>query len=103
MGVPVITLRGSRHSARMVASVLNAVGLLEYCASTPDDYVRIAVDLANSVPDLAELRAHLRGRVLNSPLCDGAGFTRKLEDAYRQMWTRWCASRKSDTPAGWLA
>jgi predicted O-linked N-acetylglucosamine transferase (SPINDLY family) len=28
-----------------------------------------------------------------SPLTDGAQFTPGLEDAYRQMWRRWCAGQ----------
>jgi predicted O-linked N-acetylglucosamine transferase (SPINDLY family) len=26
-----------------------------------------------------------------SALCDVAGQARRLEDAYREMWRRWCA------------
>jgi predicted O-linked N-acetylglucosamine transferase (SPINDLY family) len=35
---------------------------------------------------LAELRAGLRNRLERSILMDGAGFTRQLEELYRQMW-----------------
>jgi predicted O-linked N-acetylglucosamine transferase (SPINDLY family) len=27
-----------------------------------------------------------------SPLMDEIGFTRAVEDAYRQMWQQWCES-----------
>jgi predicted O-linked N-acetylglucosamine transferase (SPINDLY family) len=90
MGVPVIALRGRRHAARMVASVLTATGLTDWLAETPDDYHRCAVELAGDWTRLADLRARLRDRVQASPLCDGAAFTRDLEAAFREMWHRWC-------------
>jgi predicted O-linked N-acetylglucosamine transferase (SPINDLY family) len=90
MGVPVVALRGNRHAGRMVASILEAVGLPELVGATPADYRRVAVELAGDVPRLAGLSASLRERMLASPLCDGVAFTRGLEAAYRQMWQRWC-------------
>jgi predicted O-linked N-acetylglucosamine transferase (SPINDLY family) len=90
MGVPVVALRGQRHSGRMVASVLNAVGLPEWIAGSPAEYCRVALSLAADLPELARLRAHLRARMCQSPLCDGAAFTWRLETAYREMWRAWC-------------
>jgi predicted O-linked N-acetylglucosamine transferase (SPINDLY family) len=91
MGVPVVTLRGARHAGRMVASVLTQVGLTEFIADTPDQYLARAVQLAGDLGRLARLRAGLRGMMRDSPLCDGRGLTRSLEEAYRVMWRRWCA------------
>lgn len=42
MGVPVITLTGPLHAARVGASLLTAAGLTELVAATPDEYVEIA-------------------------------------------------------------
>ena len=42
------------------------------------------------LPALAPLRGTLRERLEASPLCDGPGFTRGLEAAYRDMWRGWC-------------
>jgi predicted O-linked N-acetylglucosamine transferase (SPINDLY family) len=88
MGVPVVALRGQRHSGRMVASILTCLELTELIAATPGDYCRIAVALAADASRRAALRVQLRGRMLASPLCDGAAFTRNLEAVYRQMWRR---------------
>jgi predicted O-linked N-acetylglucosamine transferase (SPINDLY family) len=92
MGVPVLTPRGDRHAGRMVASVLAMLGLQELIADGPDDFVARAARLAGDRDRLRELRAGLRGRMKASSLCDGPAFTRHLEDAYREMWRRTCAT-----------
>lgn len=93
MGVPVVTLTGTRHASRMVASLLNGVGLPQLIAATPEQYVSIARDLAADIPALADLRKGLRERLAMSPVCDAEGFTRKLEAGYRDMWRAWCAEK----------
>jgi predicted O-linked N-acetylglucosamine transferase (SPINDLY family) len=96
MGVPVLTLRGTRHASRMAASVLSAVGLTEMVTQTLEEFVARAVQLAADVGALAELRASLRERMRASPLCDAAGFTRGLEDTYRTLWRRWASGGADD-------
>jgi protein O-GlcNAc transferase len=58
-------------------------------ASSEEDFVRIAVELAGNLPHLAELRSGLRGRMETSVLMDATRFTRHVEQAYRFMWERW--------------
>jgi predicted O-linked N-acetylglucosamine transferase (SPINDLY family) len=89
-GVPVVTLRGERFVGRMGASVLSAMNTPELIAATPQEYVRIAVQLAQNVPALAVLRSTLRQRLSDSPLCDASAFVRGLEASYREMWHDWC-------------
>jgi predicted O-linked N-acetylglucosamine transferase (SPINDLY family) len=91
MGLPVITLAGNRHAGRVGASLLTQTGLTQFIADTQDRYVELAVALATDLDRLASLRATLRDRVAKSALCDGAVFTRELEEAYRDMWQQWCA------------
>jgi predicted O-linked N-acetylglucosamine transferase (SPINDLY family) len=90
MGVPVITLTGKMHAGRVGTSILTQVGLTDLIAEGPDDYVRIAVELANDPMRLSELRSTLRQRMVTSPLCDAKAFARSMEDAYRTMWRKWC-------------
>lgn len=92
MGVPVVTLEGSRHAARVGASLLRTVGLVELVTRDRSDYVEALVRLSRDVPALAQLRATLRDRVKGSPLLDASSFARKMETAYREMWRAWCAS-----------
>jgi protein O-GlcNAc transferase len=91
MGVPVLTLCGTRHAARMAASMLDAVGLSEFIAETTDAFVARAAQLVVDIDRVGQLRATLRQRMAASPLCDAQAFTRGLEEAYREMWRLCCA------------
>jgi predicted O-linked N-acetylglucosamine transferase (SPINDLY family) len=92
MGVPVVSLPQERPASRQSLAILNLIGLGELCARSTADYVEIAARLATDAPRRAALRSDLRRRMAASPLCDGAGFTRELEAAFRQMWRRWSAA-----------
>jgi protein O-GlcNAc transferase len=91
MGVPIVTLAGERRSSRMTASVLTTMGLDELIAATPEQYIEAAARLVSDPARLAQLRGSLRERMRTSRLCDGALFTRGLEDAYDTLWHRWCS------------
>jgi predicted O-linked N-acetylglucosamine transferase (SPINDLY family) len=90
MGVPFVTLAGELPVSRGGASILTQVGLTELIARTPDDYIRIATELAADLPRLASLRASLRERMKASPLMDAPRFARSVEEAWRTAWRRWC-------------
>src|SRR5690606_28458942 len=79
MGVPGITLRGSRHSGRVGASLLGQIGASDWIAETVDDYVTRAAALATDPQHLRLLRRNLRARVAASPLCDRIAFTQGVE------------------------
>jgi FkbM family methyltransferase len=102
MGVPVITLVGDTVVGRAGLSQLTNLGLPELAATTPEQFVRLAMDLAGDLPRLQELRRGLRQRMKQSPLMDAAGFARAIEDAYRTMWRTWCeqqSKRRGPVPA----
>jgi protein O-GlcNAc transferase len=91
LGVPVITIVGQTAVARAGLSLLRNLGLPELIAQTPEQFVSIAVGLANDLPRLRDLRATLRDRMQASPLMDAPRFARNVEAAYRTMWRRWCS------------
>jgi predicted O-linked N-acetylglucosamine transferase (SPINDLY family) len=90
MGVPVVTLAGDASCGRFGVSLLSTVGLPRFIATKPEAYVKVAVDLAADLGELAALRAGLRPLMAASPLCDPKALAKAVEDAYRLMWRRWC-------------
>lgn len=91
MSTPVISLVGDTATSRGGASLLQNVGVPELIAETREQYVAIAVQLAQEPDVLTSLRSSLRERMHSSTLTDAVAFTRHLESAYRTMWQRWCA------------
>lgn len=93
MGVPVVTMTGDRHASRVGTSLLSCVGLQDWIATSPEQYVEIAKRAASDNAGLSALRASLRERMAASALCDQAGFARKFEGAVRRMWEAWAAAK----------
>lgn len=85
MGVPVISLRGTYHAARVGHSILTHMGLAELSAETREVYKQIACNLALNHGQRLELRDGMRDR-LRRTVGDGPAFTRSLEDLYES----WC-------------
>jgi protein O-GlcNAc transferase len=96
MGVPVITLGGDTHVARVGVSLLTNLGHPEWIAASEEELVAKAVALAAEPLRLANLRTSLRDEVLASPLGDAGGLARRVESSYRQMWRRWCGETRGN-------
>lgn len=90
MGVPVVSLVGEHHFSRVGLSLLSSVGLEYFAAGSEDEYIAKACALAAMPESLAKIRQGLRQRMLSTPLGNTALQTRNLENAYREMWLRWC-------------
>lgn len=85
MGLPLLTLQGRAFAARMASSIVTAVGMEDCVTTTIDAYVARAVEIATDPGEAARLKAHLAGNAWGRTLGDCAGFTRRLEDAYRKI------------------
>jgi predicted O-linked N-acetylglucosamine transferase (SPINDLY family) len=99
MGVPTLTLLGNTAVGRAGWSQLCNLGLQELAAETSEQHVMVAARLAGDLSRLKELRGTLRQRMQRSPLMDGKRFARHVEQAYRQMWRRWCRDQPRHEPA----
>jgi len=92
MGVPVVTLCGTNHAARVSASLLATAGLHDWVSHDLDGYLEVASRLANTPDHLAAIRRSLRDRVASSPLCDPERLARNVEQVYRTIWRCHCES-----------
>ena len=88
-GLPVLTCMGATFAGRVGASVLRAAGLPQLVASTPEQYERLAVELASDPALLAGVRARLTEALRTAALFDTAASTRHLEAAYARMFERY--------------
>jgi predicted O-linked N-acetylglucosamine transferase (SPINDLY family) len=86
MGVPVVTMSGEAHVSRTGVSLLSGIGLRNWIASSPEQYVNIAVREARDPQSLSRLRGTLRPAMANSILTNGQDYVRSLESAFLEMW-----------------
>jgi predicted O-linked N-acetylglucosamine transferase (SPINDLY family) len=89
MGVPVVSLLGRHFVDRVAASMVSHAGYPDFVAEDRADYVALAQILAGDLDRLAELRTSIRDHLHASPLCDGPGYARTVESAFRDMWQTW--------------
>ncbi|MDB6093956.1 MAG: Tetratricopeptide repeat protein [Verrucomicrobia bacterium] len=88
MGVPVITLAGDRHAARVGASLLMAVGHPEWVAMDWDGYIRVAATIAADRVTLDRASRGLREKMRASQLTDHAGQAARFGQAISECWSR---------------
>ena len=91
MGAALVTLPGMTSVSRAGLNFLTNIGIAEYAARSPSEFVTMASMLARDVDRLIALRRELRDRLLASPLFDGRIHAQSLEAAYRAVWREWCA------------
>lgn len=86
MGLPLVTRPGRSFASRMATSLLQAAGVTETIAATPEDYVAIAVALGADPARHARLRAALAdGAAWRRVIGDGAAFAARMEAAYETI------------------
>lgn len=91
-GVPVLAKPTPTVGGDCVRAILQAAGLPELIAESPEDFVARALDLTADLPRLDALRARVRPGFDNGPCCDEAGFTQRIETAFREMFDLWRAN-----------
>jgi protein O-GlcNAc transferase len=95
-GLPVLTQIGNTFAGRVAGSLLNAINLPELITETPEEYERLAIDLAMHTERLATIKQKLVENRLSTPLFDTKLFTRHIEAAYIAMYERYQAGLAPD-------
>ena len=86
MGVPVVTKLGEGVASRASGAILSAIGLTDWVAKSEGEYFEIARNSATA--RLEALRRDLPSLI--DRRCGPHSYTRAVEDAYRDMWRRYC-------------
>lgn len=96
MGVPVVTMYGTRRSTRFSYALLAHMGLAELAVTTPALYVERTAALAEDLDTLDALHRALRTMMVQSPVMDQAAYMRALEGAYRRAMNRYLSEEEVD-------
>ena len=85
-GLPVVTKIGNQFSARVSASLLNAIGLPELITESEEEYEILAENLAINKNKLKEIKKILLKNQSKFPLFNTELFTKHIEEAYTQAY-----------------
>jgi len=87
MGVPVLTIKGKLHAARVSASILDQIGLHDVLVGrNRDDFIAKAKYLAGNLDILNDMRLGMRARMRDSRLMACELHAREVEQRYRDWW-----------------
>jgi predicted O-linked N-acetylglucosamine transferase (SPINDLY family) len=90
MGVPTLTLSGHTPASRQGTAILGHVGLHDFIAASTAEFVSKGRHWATHIAALAEVRAQLRDRWLQSPFLNADVLAQSISGGLRHMWQRWC-------------
>ncbi|MEQ8382557.1 MAG: tetratricopeptide repeat protein [Coleofasciculus sp. A1-SPW-01] len=95
MGIPLVTRVGEQFASRNSYTMLVNAGVTAGIAWTDEEYVEWGVRLGTDAALRQEVAMQLWRSRQTAPLWNARQFTRELEAAYEQMWTRYLDSRHS--------
>ena len=88
MGVPTLTLEGKTHASRVGSSLLQSVGIGEFVANSPDEFVSKAVSFCADLKALDKLRQSLRSNLMSSRLCSPAPYVESFQSFINEICTK---------------
>ena len=94
MGVPVLTIKGSRFVSHTSESINNNSGMSDWVAKNSDDYLLKAIKFTSDLKKLSNIRENLRDKVLNSPSFNSLLFAKQLNEALWKMWNNYLLAKK---------
>ena len=86
VGLPVLTCSGETFSARVAASMLEALDIPELATTSLAGYEELAQRLASEPSLMAQIKEKLLANISRKALFDTDRSTRNLEAAYERIW-----------------
>jgi len=83
MGVPLLTIFDNvrhYHSQNVTTSLMKNCGLDEYITTSQEEYINKAVYFSKNLDKLHNLKADVRSRFINSPICNYTEFVDEFEE-----------------------
>lgn len=93
MGIPLVTRVGEQFAARNSYTMMMNAGVTQGIAWTDEEYVEWGVRLGKEPVLRQEIAWQLRKSRQTAPLWNAKQFTREMEKAYEQMWTKYLESK----------
>jgi len=87
MGIPIITFPQLRPVSRQTYGLLKTIGLENLAGYTPNEYIKIATELAKDKPRLTVLRKNLRQYMTQSCLMNSQYLAAEIEHAYIDIYS----------------
>ena len=87
--MPVVTRRGQSFASRVAASLLDELQLNAWVADTEQEYLRIAIELAQNPLQLADVKKCLQENLLSGSLFNPEQYAKNLETAFHHIYQRW--------------
>ena len=90
MGIPILTIKGNKHSSRIGQCLMNALEMPEWIAEDYDSFVKKACHFSKEINDLQRIRACLRNRIQSAKISNRKQYAQLLENTFRNIWYQWC-------------
>ncbi|MBU1378617.1 MAG: hypothetical protein KKE02_02455 [Alphaproteobacteria bacterium] len=91
-GAPVLVMADpDTHGGDYARAIMVAADLTELVTDSPEAFVERALELTEDLHALDALRARVRPAFEAGRSCDEVGFTRRVEQAFGEMFARWKA------------
>jgi predicted O-linked N-acetylglucosamine transferase (SPINDLY family) len=85
-GLPVITQRGRSFQSRIAYSVMGAMGLQKYVATNQEEYINLAIRLANEPHQLSRYRELIKAN--RTKLTDIKEYVDNFESLYKKIYSK---------------
>ena len=94
MGVPVITLKGSRYLFHFGESINSNLNMHNWIADNNNEYISKAIKFSSNIDLLSKIRTSLREKALQSSVFDASRFAEHFSKMLWEMWNSFVSKIK---------